>query len=332
MPDFQFGIESTNTEQRQINVNNYQPPPKIRQPMLFQDQIAGNIFGTWVLMIIFIIFFSGVIWAAAQIYAREQSITMGAIALVITFFTTYASYYNSDKLVLSMSHARPATKEEFPVLINIMEGLTIAAGLRTIPPLYIIDDEAPNAFATGRDLEHSAVAVTTGLLEKLDKYQIEGVLAHELSHVVNRDILLATLTAILVGTIVLLSDWLMRISYFGGGRRRSSDSSGGNGILAIIGLVIIILAPIVATLMQLAVSRKREYLADAHAVKLTRYPEGLAGALEAISQDTNPLEVANKATAHLYISNPLQDHGGCLNSMFSTHPPIDERIARLRSM
>lgn len=300
--------------------------------MLFQDEIAGNITGTWILMIIFVIFFTGIIWAAAQLYAPDKAITLGIIAFVITFITSYVSYYNSDKLVLSMSHARPATKEEFPSLINTMEGLTIAAGLRSVPPLYIIDDEAPNAFATGRDLEHSAVAVTTGLLEKLDRYQVEGVLAHELSHVVNRDILLATLTAILVGTIVMLSDWLMRISFFGGGRRRSSSDSGGNGILAIIALIFIVIAPIIATLMQLAVSRKREYLADAHAIKLTRYPEGLAGALEAISQDANPLEVANKATAHLYIANPLKDHGGCLNSMFSTHPPIDERIARLRSM
>jgi heat shock protein HtpX len=332
MSDFMFGVQNPSTEPRQIDKDNYQPPPKIRQPMLFQDQIAGNIAGTWVLMIIFIIFFTAVIWGAAQVYAPEEAVTLGVIAFVITFITSFASYYNSDKLVLSMAHARPATKEEFPALINTMEGLTIAAGLRTVPPLYIIDDEAPNAFATGRDLEHSAVAVTTGLLDKLDRYQVEGVLAHELSHVVNRDILIATLTAILVGTIVLLSDWLIRINFYGGGRRRSNDSGGGNGILAIIGLVIIILAPIVATLMQLAVSRKREYLADAHAVKLTRYPEGLAGALEAISQDTNPLEVANKATAHLYIANPLKDHGGCLNSMFSTHPPIDERIARLRSM
>lgn len=332
MPDFQFGLDVPDTERREIDINNYQPPPQIRQPMLFQDQIAGNIAGTWLLMIFFIIFFTGIIWAAATIYAPGEAITLGIIAMIITFITTFASYYNSDKIVLSMSQARPATKEEFPVLINTMEGLTIAAGLRTVPPLYIIDDEAPNAFATGRDLEHSAVAVTTGLLDKLDRYQIEGVLAHELSHVVNRDILLATLTSILVGTIVLLSDWLIRMSFYGGGRRRSSNNNSGGGILMIIALVVIIISPIIATLMQLAVSRKREYLADAHAVKLTRYPDGLAGALEAISQDTNPLEVANKATANLYIANPLQDHGGWLNSMFSTHPPIAERIARLRNM
>lgn len=281
MPDFKFGLEVQDTERREININNYQPPPHIRQPMLFQDQIAGNITGTWILMIVFIIFFTGLIWAAGVYFDRDLAVPLAIIAMVITFITTYASYYNSDKIVLSMSQARPATKEEFPVLFNTMEGLTIAAGLGTIPPLYIIDDEAPNAFATGRDLEHSAVAVTTGLLDKLDRYQIEGVLAHELSHVVNRDILLATLTSILVGTIVLLSDWLIRISFFGGGRRRSSNDSGG-GILAIIALIVIVISPIVATLMQLAVSRKREYLADAHAVKLTRYPEGLAGALEAI--------------------------------------------------
>lgn len=312
----------------------YRPPAPVSH-WIFERQIAANIRGTWLLMLCFIIILTAIVWAVGQLTgAGEFAIVLAVVAAVVAFFASWYSYYNSDALVLSMSHARPAAQAEFPFLINTLEGLTLAAGLPAVPRAYVIDDGAPNAFATGRDPQHAAVAVTTGLLAKLDRYQLEGVLAHELSHVGNRDMLLSTVAAVMVGTIVLLSDWMLRILWYGGGsRRRSRDSGGGNGLLMLLALVLLILAPIIAGLMQLAISRNREYLADASAIKLTRYPEGLAGALRAIAADHEPLEVANKATAHLYIANPLQDHGeSWLNSLFSTHPPIEERIARIMRM
>ncbi|HEY3376606.1 MAG TPA: zinc metalloprotease HtpX [Armatimonadota bacterium] len=320
--------------QRLITPGQYRPPDPVKGRWIFEDQIAANTRGTYLLMAIFIVLLTLIVWAVGEQFARSYAYLLAVVAAVVTFFTSYYSYYNSDKLVLSMSHARPATKTEFPHLINTLEGLTLAAGLPMVPKAYVIDDSAPNAFATGRDPQHAAVAVTTGLLDKLDRYELEGVLAHELSHVANRDILLSTIAAVLVGTIVLLSDWAMRSFWFGGGRRRDSrdNEGGGNAIGIVIALLAIILAPIIAQLLRLAVSRRREYLADANAIKLTRYPEGLAGALEAIANDHEPLEVANKATAHLYIANPLQDTAGWVNSLFSTHPPMAQRIARLRAM
>jgi len=255
-----------------------------------------------------------------------------AIAGVVAAVSAVGSYYNSDKLVLAMSGARPADRAQHAHLLNTVEGLAIAAGLPKPPRVYVIEDSAPNAFATGRDPEHAVIAVTTGLVEKLGRYELEGVVAHEMSHIKNFDIRLMTLCAVLVGITALLSDWLMRSLWWGGGRSRRSRRSSGSGLVAIVGLVAIILAPIVAKLMQLAVSRKREFLADADAAMLTRYPEGLASALQKISWDAEPLEAANKATAHLYIVNPLKEHGGKLNNLFSTHPPINERIRALRSM
>jgi len=311
----------------------YQPPPKLGTPWIFEDQIAANRRGTFLLMIVFSMFLVIIVWAVSYIY-HQNAYMLAFVAAVVAFFTSFFSFYNSDKIVLSMSGAVEATKEEYPHLINTLEGLTLAAGMRGVPKAYIIFDSAPNAFATGRDPEHAAVAVTTGLLEKLNRYQLEGVLAHELSHVANRDILLSTVAAVMVGTIVLLSDWVLRSMWYGGGRRRRSDRDGGGAgaILLIIALIAVILSPIIAKLLQLALSRRREYLADAHAISLTRYPDGLAGALETIANDHEPLEVANKATAHLYIANPLQEYKGWLNSLFSTHPPIEERVARLRRM
>lgn len=322
--------------ERQINLDAYSPPAPVRKRWIFEEQIAANTRNTYLLMAIFIVLLTGIMWAVGRIYAPGYAYVLAFVAAIITFATSYFSFYHSDQIVLSMSHARPATKAEYPFLINALEGLTLAAGLPAVPKAYVIDDSAPNAFATGRDPQHAAVAVTTGLLEKLNRYQLEGVLAHELSHVANRDILLSTIAAVMVGTIVLLSDWVLRSMWFGGGRRRRDSrdgEGGGNPILLIIAILAIILAPIIAQLLRLAVSRRREYLADANAVKLTRYPDGLAGALEAIASDHEPLEVANKATAHLYIANPLRDQGeSWLNGLFSTHPPIAERIARLRAM
>jgi heat shock protein HtpX len=255
------------------------------------------------------------------------------IALVVAFTMGWFSYYYSDQVALSVSHARPLAKEENPYLYHVIEGLALAAGIPT-PRAYIIDDTAPNAFATGRDPEHSAIAVTTGLLAKLNRSELEGVVAHEMSHIRNYDIRIMTIAVVLVGAIVLLSDWMMRSFWFGGRGRRGNDRESGNlqGIFIIIGIVLMILAPIVAQLLQLAVSRKREFLADASGALLTRYPEGLASALEKLEADTEKLEVANKATAHLYIVNPLKDHGGFVNNLFATHPPIEARVKALRAM
>ncbi len=254
------------------------------------------------------------------------------LALIIAMTTSWFSFYYSADVALSVSHARPLQKEENPYLFNIIEGLALAAGVPT-PKAYLIDDTAPNAFATGRDPEHAAIAVTTGLIQKLNRTELEGVVAHEMSHIKNFDIRFSTMVVVMVGMIVLLSDWMMRSIWFGGDRRgRNRDSNNGQGALLLIGIILAILAPIIAQLMQLAISRKREFLADAGGALLTRYPEGLAGALEKLAADTEPLEVANKATAHLYIINPLKEHGGFINNLFSTHPPLTERIKVLRSM
>jgi heat shock protein HtpX len=325
-----------NPTPRRIDPDAYQPPAPPAEPWVFEEQIAANRRGTLLLMVVFCLVAVGIVYAAGYLLgAREYAVTLAIAAAVVAFFSSYASYYHSDSLVLSMSQARPIAKAEFPFLVNTLEGLCLAAGLPEVPKLYLIEDSAPNAFATGRDPAHSAIAVTRGLVDKLDRYQLEGVLAHELSHVVNRDILLSTVAAVMVGMIVLLGDWVMRSLYWGGGRRRSSDRNAGalDAVLLVLALLAVVLGPIIAQLMQLAVSRQREYLADAHAIKLTRYPDGLAGALQAIAADTEPLEVANKATAHLYISNPLRDHGeSWLNTLFSTHPPIEERIERIQRM
>ena len=256
---------------------------------------------------------------------------MSAAALVFAAFSSLMSYYYGDRLVLAMSRARPAQRPEDAEIINAVEGLCIAAGMPA-PKVYVIDDTAPNAFATGRDPACASIAVTTGLVQKMDRSELEGVIAHELSHIANRDTLYMTLVAILAGAVILLADWSRRWLWWGGGRRRSGRSSSGAGIIALVAIVLMILAPIFATLIQLAISRQREFLADARGAMLTRYPEGLAQALEKIAADPEPLEVANKATAHMYIYNPLRDHGGWLNSLFSTHPRIEERVSRLRSM
>jgi heat shock protein HtpX len=258
-----------------------------------------------------------------------------ALAVVIAMATAAAGYYSSDKVVLAISRARPVTKEEYPYLYNVVEGLAIAAGLPT-PRCYVIDDTAPNAFATGRNPQNAVICVTTGILEKLNRVELEGVVAHEMSHIKNYDVRLQTVVVVMAGVVALLSDWMLRSFFWGGGRRRSSDRERGGGgagaILIVVGLVLAVLSPFIATIIQLAVSRKREFLADASGAMLTRYPAGLASALRKISADTEPLEAANKATAHLYIVNPLKDVKGAVNKLFSTHPPIEERIAALEKM
>lgn len=259
------------------------------------------------------------------------------LALVFATVGPLVSYYNSDKIILRMSKARPADVEEHthPYLKHAVEGLAIAAGIPK-PKLYIIDDTAPNAFATGRNPEHGVIAVTTGLLEKLDRHELEGVIAHEMSHIKNYDTLLSSIAVILVGVVALLSDWMLRSFWRGRRGRRSSSSRSGGGqaqlIIVVVAIIMAILAPIVAQLLRLAVSRKREFLADASGAHLTRFPEGLASALGKLDKDTEPLEVANKSTAHLYIINPLREHASVLNNLFSTHPDTEERIAALNRM
>ncbi len=284
-----------------------------------------------------ILFFLALIFLLAWLF--EQMMGWGTqglvVAVVIAGAMTVGSYYASDKIVLTMSKARPVKKEEYPHLYNVVEGLAIAAGLPQ-PRCYVIEDTAPNAFATGRNPENSVIVVTTGLLDKLNRVELEGVVAHEMSHIKNYDVRLQTLTVVMVGVVALLSDWMRRSFWWGGGRRRSSDRSkgGGGGAAFIVALALImaILSPLIAQLIRLAISRKREFLADASGAMLTRYPPGLASALRKISADKEPLEAANKATAHLYIVNPLKDLKGSVNKLFSTHPPVEERIAALEKM
>lgn len=248
------------------------------------------------------------------------------IALAFSILSAYLSYHNCDKIVLSVSKARPATEEEFKKLNNILDALMISSGLEFRPKLYVIDDNQPNAFATGRDPEHSVICVTSSLLEKLDYYELEGVLAHELSHIANYDIRLSAVVTVMVGLIVMLSDMFTRTFFY---KDRDSDNNKGNSILMLIGLICLIIAPIFSKLLQLAVSRRREYLADATAVQFTRNPDGLISALIKISSDPNELATANKATENMYICNPFRDKK---TSWFSTHPAIGDRIEALRNI
>ena len=274
-------------------------------------------------MAVFFVIVIALGWILSYLYASPEILW---IAVVLSVGMNVWAYWFSDKLALSVSRAKPASREQFFDLYTVTENLAITAGL-PMPRLYIIDDPAPNAFATGRNKEHAAIAVTTGLLQRLDRTELEGVIAHELAHIGNRDILISTVVVVLAGFISLIADFFMRSSLVGGGNR---DNRAG-GILAIVGIVFIILSPIVATLIRLAVSRKREFLADASGALLTRYPEGLASALEKISSHGAPLKSAHQATAHLFISNPF---GGQalkgLGKLFMTHPPAEERIRILR--
>jgi heat shock protein HtpX len=296
-------------------------------PTLY-TQSDKNIRNSYLLITAFLIFVIGVGWVFSSVLDSPGILV---IAVIFSTLMSIGSYWYSDKIVLAMSGAKEIDHDSARELYHIVENLCITAGL-PVPKIYIINDTAPNAFATGRDPQHAVIAVTSGILQKLNKTELEGVLAHELSHIGNRDILIQTMVVVLVGFVTLLADWFWRASFFGGRRR---DREGGSGYIFIIAIALTILAPIVAKLIQLAISRKREFLADADGALLTRYPEGLASALEKISGDTEPLEVANKATAHMYIVNPLKGGGNGRNwfaSWFSTHPPIHERVAALRGM
>lgn len=268
-------------------------------------------------------------WVFSYVY-NDQSILY--FAVIFSVLMNIGAYWWSDKLVLKMYRAVPVVREEHRDLWNVVENLAITAGL-PMPKLYIIDDASPNAFATGRNKDHAVVAVTTGLLQILDRTELEGVIAHELAHIGNRDMLLSTIVVVLVGFVTIISDMFLRVSFFGG--HRSSDERGNGGqIIAVIGLVLAILSPIVALIMQLAISRKREFLADASGALLTRYPEGLASALEKISSvgARQPMTRANNATAHLFISNPFGTKKHAFGRLFMTHPSVEERVAILRGM
>ncbi len=290
---------------------------------------------TWFLLSFFFVFI--IIVGYVFSYAMDTPVIL-YVAVFLSIFASFGSYWWSDKLVLSMSDAKEVKFKDNKELYRLVENLCITAGL-PVPKIYIIHDSAPNAFATGRDPEHAVVAVTEGLLHKLDKSELEGVIAHELSHIGNRDILLGTIVTVLVGIIVLLADWFARWAFWGG--HRNSDNRGNNQLQIIIfiaAIVLAILAPFFAYMMQFAISRKQEFVADADGALLTRYPEGLARALEKISADPEPLEAANRATAHLYIASPFEGKRdkrhkkGFFAKAFMTHPPVKERIANLRGM
>jgi heat shock protein HtpX len=296
------------------------------------DAQAQNRWRTVLLIFFFTLIVIAIAFVFGDIFGGSTSAGVVFIPVAIAFSagSSLFSYFAGDKLVLAQSHAQEVPDGEEKVLRDVVETLALGLGIPT-PKLYVIEDPAPNAFATGRDPQHASVAVTRGLLETMDRSELEGVIAHELSHVGNRDIRVMLLVTVLVGTVALLSDWLLR-SMWWGGRSRDRSSSGGGGILLLVGIVLAILTPIIATLIQLAVSRQREYLADASGAFLTRYPEGLANALRKISADQHVLSVANKATASLYIANPLKDHPFQFDGLFDTHPPIEERIKRLEAM
>lgn len=296
------------------------------------SNIAKNKRNSWLLIGAFIIIVALIGFVFSQAL-NNQSILYIAVGLSLLY--TWVSYYNSDKMILAVSKAREVKKRDAPQLYRTVENLAITAGLPT-PRVYVIEDSAPNAFATGRDPAHAVVAITTGLLDKLEKPELEGVMAHELSHIGNYDIRLMSLVTVLVSIIALLSDLFLRWGFFLGGD--DDNGGGGNGqvIFIIIALVLALVAPIIGLIIQMSISRKREYLADASGALLTRYPEGLARALRKISDDTEALEVANKATENLYIINPLrenvEDKRKRFAGLFSTHPPVEDRIKKLNQM
>lgn len=311
--------------------------------MNFYQQIDRNKQKTILIMVLFVAFIA----LASYVMAQGLGFPLSFVgwALIVSGVGSLVSYYYSDQMILGLSGARPANRQRDFNFYTVTENLSMAAGI-PMPKLYVIDDTAMNAFATGRDPQHASVCATSGILERLNRTELEGVIAHELSHVRNYDTRLLSIVTILVGMVALLADWFLRMSMWGGGRRRNRDD-GESGQLQMImfaaGLVFAILSPIVAKLIQLAVSREREYLADASGVALTKYPQGLASALKKLAADTEPLEAANKATAHLYIHSPFhsdvpgmklsgQGSVAFLSGLFATHPPIAERIKRLESM
>lgn len=291
------------------------------------NQIGSNKTKTWIIMILFVLFFFVVSYVLGQ--SLGYGLSFVGIMLIFSGLMSFVSYYNSDKLVLAISGAKEADRKSYRTLYTTVENLSIGAGL-PMPKVYVVEDPSPNAFATGRDPQHSAVCATTGLLAIMSKAELEGVLGHELSHVGNYDTRLMGVVSILVGSIAILANVFMRSMWFRGDNENRRD----NGIILVIGIILAILAPIIATIIQLAISRRREYLADANGALLTRYPDGLADALEKIAKDTRPVMHATAGTAHFYIEDPFKGKNiaGWFTNLFSTHPPIQDRIRILRAM
>lgn len=299
--------------------------------ILIYDRIAANKRTTWLMMTIFVVLLTSLVGVIVMALGGGIGL-VGVVGIGLIIYAIF-SYWVSTSVVLSISGAHEVTKEEEWEYVRRVENLAIGAGL-PMPRTWVLEDSAPNAFATGRDPQHAHVVVTRGLLDKLEPIELEGVLAHELSHIGNYDIRVMTVATVLVGLVALISDLFLRYTMFGAGHRKGSRDKGGNAglILLLVAIVGAILAPIVAQALRMAISRRREYLADASGALLCRHPEALARALEKIANDHEPLEAANKATAHLYIENPLREHQSFLNNLFSTHPPIEDRIRILRSM
>jgi heat shock protein HtpX len=291
-------------------------------------QSESNIRKTWFYLFFFALLVIGIGWVISLFTGGYEIIF---IAVILAVLLNFFSYWYSDKIVLKISRARPIEKKDNPELYRIVENLAITAGL-PMPKVYIMEEKQPNAFATGRNPQHGVVAVTRGLLEKLDRAELEAVIAHELGQMGNRDVLLSTAVVVMVGLIVIMTDFFFRISFYGGGRGRGNDPL--RLAMIAVALALAVLAPLLAQLMKLAISRKREFLADASGALLTRYPQGLIQALEKISSDPSPMRKTNDATAHLYISNPLrgQEKNSWLHKLFLTHPPVQERIAKLKEM
>jgi len=299
--------------------------------MTLYTQSESNNRKTWILIAGFLVFIISLGWFFSYVFDNPLILYF---AVIFSILMNVFSYWYSDKIVLAMTRAQLIEKKDNPELYRLVENLCITAGL-PLPKIYIIQEAQPNAFATGRDKNHAVIAVTVGLLEKLEKSELEGVIAHELSHIGNKDILLSTIVVILVGIVAMLSDLFLRMSFWGGGMNRNRENRGNLGlILMILGIVAAILAPIAAMLIQLAISRKREFLADADGALLTRYPEGLARALEKISVDSHSLTVANNSTAHLFIASPFRGKQAVswFTKLFMTHPPIEERVKMLRGI
>jgi len=301
---------------------------------------SSNLAKSYIIIGSFFLFSVVVIYVLTKAFGYYTGYVPGGlgyfgIAFLFSGITTFFSYYFSDKIVLTLSNAHPVQKREYFNFYTAVENLCIAKGM-PIPKLYVIHDSAPNAFATGRNSEHSVICVTTGLLGKLDKTELEGVLAHELTHINNYDMLLMSVVSVMVGIIALLGDWLLRASFFGRGKSHDDNKGQLGAIILVLGLVFAILAPIVSQLIQLAISRRREFMADAGSVEITRQPSGLISALAKLDSDSEPLEAANKATAHLYIVNPFKNNikgaVGWFSGLFNTHPPIAERIRALKDM
>jgi heat shock protein HtpX len=303
----------------------------------FYDQIAANRRNSLLLALAVIVLLAALGFAIGYAVSGSAAGAVGAvvIAVIIGSVAALGSYFGGDKLVLTVSDAKEVDPTSAPQLMNVVQELAIAANI-PMPKVYLIDDTAPNAFATGRDPKHASVAITSGLLQKLDREELQGVIGHELSHVRNFDIRFALIVGVLVGSIALLSDFFLRFTFWGGGRRSNSDSKGGanalQAVMFVVAIVLAILAPIAARAVQLAVSRQREYLADASSVDLTRNPAGLERALAIIAEDKEVLEVANRATQHLYFTNPIKKFEERSSNLWSTHPPIVDRINRLRQL